>query len=190
MNATSNAALFIFIGVIVVTVQGGFVGRWSRRYGDRWLIGMGLLVLGIGTIFFSLTPSQAVPWYSRAELTAELSAGANRPGETPPTQDIQIELPGDGNNGWLGLVWVLLAMVPVGIGGGVLQPSINSQITKQVGPTEVGGILGISAAFLSGANAISPLILGAIFQWLGASAPFLIGGVILIGLWVVVTRKI
>ena len=190
LNATSNAAIFIFIGVIVVAVQGGFVGRWSRRYGDRWLIVMGLLVLGIGSILFSLTPSQPVPWYSRADLTAELSAGANRPGETPPTQDIQIELPDDGNNGWVGLAWALVAMIPVGIGGGVLQPSINSLISKQVGPAEVGGILGISAAFLSGANAISPLILGAIFQWLGASAPFLMGGVILIGLWLIALRRI
>ncbi len=190
MNASNNAALFIFIGLIVVSVQGGMVGRWSRRYGDRWLIVMGLLVLGVGTILFSLTPSQPVPWYSRAELTAELSRGANRPGETPPTQDIQIELPDDQNSGWLGLGWLLVAMIPVGIGGGVLQPSINSLITKQVSPREVGGILGISAAFLSGANAISPLILGAIFQWLGASAPFLIGGVILIGLWVIASRPV
>ena len=58
------------------------------------------------------------------------------------------------------------------IGGGVLQPAINSLITKRVADNERGGILGISAAFLSGANALAPLLGGVVFQWGGASAPF------------------
>ena len=70
------------------------------------------------------------------------------------------------------LAWLLVAMVPAAIGGGILQPSINSLITKQVTPTERGGILGISAAFLSAANAIAPLLGGILYQWGGASTPF------------------
>ena len=70
------------------------------------------------------------------------------------------------------LGWLLLAMIPASIGGGVLQPAINSLITKRVADNERGGILGISAAFLSGANALAPLLGGVVFQWGGASAPF------------------
>ena len=65
------------------------------------------------------------------------------------------------HKGWLGLVWLLVAMIPAAIGGGILQPSINSMITQRVDPNEVGGTLGISAAFLSGSNAITPLVMGA-----------------------------
>ncbi len=188
LNASGNSAVFVFVGVIVVAVQGGMVGRWSRRFGDRWLVIMGLSVLGLGLILSAITPAQPVPWYSRAALTEELTRGANLPGETPPTQNIQIELPDDQNTGWLGLAWLLAALIPASIGGGVLQPSINSMITKHVGPAEVGGILGISSAFLSGSNAITPLIMGGLFQVLGSTAPFLIGGLILLALWVIASR--
>jgi DHA1 family tetracycline resistance protein-like MFS transporter len=183
MNASSNAALFVFAGVIIVVVQGGMVGRWSRQFGDRWLIFMGLLTVGVGLMLAAATPAQPVPWYSRAEVAEELNLDQSLPGETPPTENIQIALPEDANKSWLGLVWLMVAIVPIAIGGGVLQPSINSMLTQRVGKDEIGGTLGVSAAFLSASNALTPLILGAIFQWLGASAPFLIGGVILLALW-------
>ena len=84
----------------------------------------------------------------------------------------------------------MVTMIPCAVGGGVLQPSINSLLTRKSDPAEVGGILGLSAAFLSGANALTPLIMGAIFQWVGPSAPFVLGGIILLILWVVARRAI
>jgi DHA1 family tetracycline resistance protein-like MFS transporter len=188
MNATSNAALFVFVGIIVVVVQGYLIGQWSRKFGDRWLILMGLFLLGIGLLLTALTPSQPVPWYAEETLIAELSGGRSLPGETPPVQSIQVDLPDDSNTGWLGFIWLMVAMIPAAVGGGVLQPSINSLLTRRFDPAEVGGILGISAAFLSGSNAIAPLILGAAFQWVGSSAPYFVGGMLLLGLWFVATR--
>jgi MFS transporter, DHA1 family, tetracycline resistance protein len=185
MNASNNAVLFVFIGVIVVAVQGYFIGRWSRKFGDRWLVMMGLIVMGLGLMLTAVTPRQPLPGYSQANLQAELS------GETATTtSSIQVSLPQDGNNGWLGIAWLLAAMVPAAIGGGVLQPSINSLITKRVPAVEVGGILGISAAFMSAANAMSPLILGGVFQVFGSTAPFLIGGIILLLLWITAVRAL
>ena len=73
---------------------------------------------------------------------------------------------------WSGLSWLLVAMIPAGIGGGILQPAINSLLTKRADSNETGGILGISAAFLSGANAFAPVIGGALFQAFNASTPF------------------
>ncbi len=179
LNASGNAVIFVFVGVIVVAVQGGFIGPWSRRFGDRRLVYLGLATLAIGLALTAITPRQPVPWYSRDALTSELGAPRNLPGETPPTQHIPIELPDDSSTGWLGLAWILVAMIPASIGGGILQPSINSLITKRVESEEVGGMLGMSAAFLSGANALAPLIGGAVFQALGSTAPFLIGGLVL-----------
>ena len=174
------AAYFVFVGVIVVAVQGGLIGPWSRKFGDRKLVFAGLALLAAGLTLTALTPRQPMPNYSRAALEAELaSSGDFRTHENPTTANLAIDLPGDQNNGWWGLVWILAAMVPASIGGGILQPSINSLITKRVRPDEIGGMLGISAALLSGANAIAPLLGGAIFQGLGSAAPFLLGGLTL-----------
>jgi DHA1 family tetracycline resistance protein-like MFS transporter len=183
MNATSNAALFTYVGVIVVVVQGGLIGRWSRRFGDRRLILMGLLVLGLGLLMIATTMRIPVPWYSQEAVATELSVGRALPGETPPVQDIQVELPDDSVTGWLGLIWLMTAMIPAAVGGGMLQPSINSMLTRRSQAAEVGGILGISAAFLSGANALAPLVLSVLFQWIGPSAPFIAGAAILFILW-------
>jgi DHA1 family tetracycline resistance protein-like MFS transporter len=73
----------------------------------------------------------------------------------------------------------MIAIIPMAIGGGVLQPSINSLLTRRAKPSEIGGMLGISAALLSGANAFAPVIGGAIFQTLGSSAVFFIGAAVI-----------
>ena len=185
LNASGNAVIFVFVGVIVVAVQGGLIGPWSRKFGDRRLIYAGLALLAAGLTLTALTPQIPPPGYSRAELQAELAAsGGLRTHENPAARSLAIELPDDANNGWLGLGVILLAMVPASIGGGILHPSINSLITKRVEKGRVGGMLGISAALLSAANALAPLLGGAIFQLLGPSMPFFLGGLALAGLLV------
>jgi len=184
LNASGNAVVFVFVGIIVVAVQGGLIGQWSRKYGDKWLIYMGLG-----------TPAQPVPWYSRAAITAEFEA-AQQAGrlpaghQTPAAQNIKISLPDDTSKGWLGLIWILIAMVPAAVGGGVLQPAINSLLTRSVAKDEVGGTLGVSAAFLSGANVWAPVLGGALFQVFGSTVPFVVGGALLAVLWVIARQVI
>lgn len=178
MNASSNAIIFVYIGIIVVAVQGGLIGKWSRRYGDRRLIYAGLALLAVGLILLGLTPHQPVPWYSQTAVAQELSGNRTLPGETPPTQNIALGLPDESNKGWAGFIWLAIVVVPASIGGGILSPAINSLITKRVQSDETGGILGISASFVSAANALAPLIGGALFQALGAGAPFVGGGLL------------
>jgi DHA1 family tetracycline resistance protein-like MFS transporter len=180
LNASGNAVIFVFVGIIVVAVQGGFIGPWSRKLGDRRLIFMGMAALAAGLILTAFTPRQPVPWYSRQALTQELEiSGDFRTHENPTTKDIAVSLPADSHNGWWGLGWILVAMIPAAIGGGILQPSINSLITKRVKKVEVGGMLGLSAAFLSASNAVAPLLGGAVFQTWGSTAPFLLGGILM-----------
>jgi DHA1 family tetracycline resistance protein-like MFS transporter len=184
-DASGNALLFVVVGIVVVVIQGGLIGRWSRKYGDRWLILLGLSFLSAGLILTAVTPNQAAPWYSKEAMTMQLAGvgGRTLPGETPPTQNLQILPPEDANRGWLGIAWAVASMIVAAIGGAVLSPAINSSITRQVSPQEMGGMLGISAAFVSAANALAPVIGGAIFQALGSTAPFLIGGLLLAVLW-------
>jgi DHA1 family tetracycline resistance protein-like MFS transporter len=176
LNGSGNAAVFIYVGLIVVVVQGGLIGRWSRRWGERRLIYVGLAALALGLALTALTPAQAAPWYSRAALERELGASG------------AVALPGDANAGWLGLVWLLVAMVPASIGGGMLSPSINSLLTRRVGPQQRGEILGASAAAFSAANVLAPLVGGALFQIAGAGAPFWLWAAVLVGLLVLALR--
>ena len=188
LNASGNAVVFVFVGVIVVAVQGGLIGKWSRRYGDRRLIYAALALLAGGLLLIGLTPKQPVPWYDRAELTTELAA--DEQSETDSTESSTIPLPDDEDNGWAGLIWILIAMIPTGIGGGILQPAINSLITKRVEPAEIGGTLGLSAAFFSGANALAPVIGGAIFNQWGSTAPFIVWAAIMGGLYFLSLQRI
>jgi DHA1 family tetracycline resistance protein-like MFS transporter len=180
LNASGNAIIFVFVGLIVVAVQGGLIGRWSRKYGERRLILAGLATLAIGLTLTAFTPHQPMPFYSKAALQAELQgSGTFRTHENPTTQNLTIAIPDDNQKGWFGLGWLLVAMIPAAVGGGILQPSINSLISQKTRKDEVGGLLGISAAFLSGANAIAPLVGGLIFQAWGSTAPFLIFGLVM-----------
>jgi len=179
MDARDTSGLFVLAGLFIVVIQGGFVGRWSKKYGDRWLVLLGLSTLAVGLVLTSLTPRVPVPWYDRASVEASLSGGDS----ASRFQNIHVTLPDDTHNGWLGGIWLLVASFPAALGGGVLQPAINSLITKAADKKEVGGMLGISSSFYSAANAIAPLFYGALFQWLGSTAPFLLGGLILAILW-------
>jgi MFS family permease len=177
LNASGNAVIFVFIGLILVVVQGGLVGRWSRTLGDRRLIFAGLGALAAGLALIAFTPHQPPPWYSQERLAAELSA--SQTGGEAEAAESGVALPDDANTGWFGLLWILAALVPVSIGGAVLHPTINSLITKRVEPADIGGMLGLSASFLSAANALAPLLAGAIFETLGPTTLFLIWAALL-----------
>lgn len=193
LNGAGNAVIFVFVGIILVLVQGKYIGPWSRRFGERKLIYAGLGLLAAGLTLTAITPPQTAPWYSREQVLLELqsSGGSTLATESSLTPaELEVPLPADGNNGWLGLAWIMVAMIPASIGGGVLSPSINSLITRRVAGEDVGGTLGVSSALVSGANAITPIIGGAIFQLLGSTAPFLLGGVVLAALMLLAMQKV
>ena len=187
MDARDTSGLFVLAGLFIIVVQGGFVGRWSKQKGDRWLMIMGVSTLAIGLIGTALTPAVPVPWYDQSKVLQSL---AGEGAVQVPVQNIQIQLPDQATRGWLGILWLVVASFPAALGGGVLQPAVNSMISKSADPNEVGGMLGISASMYSAANALAPLFYGSLFQWLGAPVPFLAGGVILLVLWFIAPRSI
>lgn len=184
MGAGGNSGLFAFIGVLAVVVQGGLVRQWSKKYGDKWLILLGLSALAIGLFFAALTPTTPMPGYSQSVLQTELA------GKTGATDYSHVQLPPDSNTGWLGIAWLMLAMIPTTVGGSVLGPTLSSLISKNVAPSEVGRYLGLNSAFNSLAHVIAPIGGGLIFQYLGSSWPFLLGAIVLVGLWVVARQQV
>jgi DHA1 family tetracycline resistance protein-like MFS transporter len=185
MDARDTSGLFALAGVFIVVIQGGLIGRWSRKKGDRWLVLLGLGALALGLLGTSLTPAIPVPWYDRARVMASLAGDLTK---QVSGQVIHIQLPNEAARGWSGILWLLIASFPAALGGGVLHPAINSLITKSVERHEVGGMLGISAGMYSAANAVAPLFYGSLFQWLGAPVPFLLGGILLFILWLIAPR--
>ena len=172
LNAAGNALVFVYIGIVLVLVQGKYIGPLSRKYGERKLIFWGLGLVAVGLVLTAITPAVTVPWYSAAEIQTEL---------TNSTSAIQVPLPTNEASGWIGLLWILVASTPAAIGAGLLSPSINSLITRRVPSSEIGVSLGASSSLVSLANAVTPLIGGVLFQMLGTTAPFLIGGIALFG---------
>ena len=60
-NASGNAIIFVYVGVLVVAVQGYFIGKWSRRFGDRRL-GVwrsGPAGCGLADLWFYAPPAHA-----------------------------------------------------------------------------------------------------------------------------------
>lgn len=185
MDARDTSGLLALAGVLIIIIQGGLIGRWSRAKGDHWLVLLGLGALALGLLGTGLTPAVPVPWYDQARVLASLSGDLT---QRVSGQVIHIQLPDQAARGWFGILWLIVASFPAALGGGVLHPAINSLITKSADKHEVGGILGISAGMYSAANTVAPLFYGSLFQWLGAPVPFLLGGGILFVLWLLAPR--
>ncbi len=173
-----NALIFLVVGGVLVYVQVRRIGPWSRKYGEHRLVQMSLALLALGLLLFAMTPERPQPFYVRQIVLDELRNQAPTSTQTI-IGDIAVDLPEDGNNGITGVLWVLLAIVPVAVGAGLIRPSLNSLMTRYAGPRDYGSILGVSTAFVSAANAIAPLLGGLLFQSYGSTIPFLVGGVLM-----------
>ena len=176
-----NAALFLVIGIILVIVQLRFIGRWSARLGDRGLAILALGLLALGLLLTGLTPDAPHPFYVREIVERDL-LGARASRSEALVGDLGITLPPNGNNSVSGVLWMLVAIIPISIGAGLIRPALNSLITQGVATDEYGSALGVSAALVSAANAAAPLIAGLMFQSYGASMPFIVGGALMGGL--------
>lgn len=176
LNSTGNTIAFVFIGILLTIVQGGLIGPLTKRFGERNLVIGGISLIALGLFLMVLVPQQVVPWYSQAALIGELQQA----GSTVDSSAQLGLLPPEGNSGYAGLLLLLLSQLPIAFGVGSVQPSVNSLLTQSVSPSEVGGLLGISAAFSSLGTVLGPLWGGAAFDFIAPAAPFLIGSIALL----------
>jgi MFS transporter, DHA1 family, tetracycline resistance protein len=176
--AQGNALVLIVVGVVLVMVQARFIGKWTKKYGEFRVICMALAFLAVGLTLVALTPSQAHPLYTRA--AAERYLLSQRPSGTESIiGDIQVQIPSDAGRGFGGMFWLFIAVIPVSVGAALIRPSLNSLMTKRVNKEEFGAILGASAALVSAADAVAPLLSGWLFQTYGHGVPYLAGGLLM-----------
>ena len=163
-NSFNNAIFFGIFGISLMLMQGLFVGRWVRRFGEyRVLIASFLLtMLGFGLAAF--TPQQAVPWYSEAAMVAELS----QQGEVSAQLAL---LPSEVGAGIGAFLFILFGLLPGPLGFTLQLPTINTLITKRADSAEIGQALGVSAAFVGAGTIVGPLLAGWLFDNIAPGAP-------------------
>lgn len=69
-GATQNAYVFVFVGVIMVIVQGGLVGRLSKLWGVQTLLVIGLALLAAGLLLLPFGTTLAVMLIAIGVLSA------------------------------------------------------------------------------------------------------------------------
>jgi MFS family permease len=178
-----NSLVFIYVGFILIYVQARLIGKWRRRYGERALVLIALATLTVGLLLLAATPAQPHPFYIERQVEASIRDLAPTAAETV-IGSIPVSLPEDSQRGFGGLLWFLAAAIPLTIGAGLIRPALNNLMVKWTPRVESGAILGVSASVVSLADAIAPLLGGYIFQMQGASAPFALGGVVMLALLV------
>ena len=80
-----------------------------------------------------------------------------------------------------GLAILLLASACLAVGMGLLNPSINSLISRQAGIDERGGIMGVAQSGASLARVVGPAVAGPLFELLGRNAPYYAGAMVMLG---------
>ncbi|MCC6476461.1 MFS transporter [bacterium] len=115
------------VGVISALVQGVFLGKLVRRFGEVKLVHIGLLFMSLGLLLIGL-------------LTG---------------------------------VWQMVAVVPLlSIGSAIMNPSINSLISKAAPEGKQGLTLGTSQSLSALARVFGPPSGTLLFQFFGPSAPY------------------
>jgi len=88
-------------------------------------------------------------------------------------------------------VWFLMiALVPIAVGGGVMTTVNRSLLSKSVPVEEIGGTLGLSTSIESMNGIIAPAIGGALFPLLGTWAPGVLASLLMIWVARFVWRRI
>lgn len=174
-DSLSNAIFLGLFGLMLVAMQGVFVGRLVARFGEYRVLAASLLMTATGFGLASFAPQQAVPWYSRADLAAEL-------GQHGEVSSQVALLPPETNLGLGAFIFILFALLPGPLGFTMQLPTINSLITKGVAPSQIGETLGISSAYVGIGTVIGPLLGGFLFAEFSPGTPYLVSGVLSLGL--------
>ncbi|HET7824538.1 MAG TPA: MFS transporter [Anaeromyxobacter sp.] len=149
--------VFAFIGVVVTVVQGGLIGRLTRRFGERALLVAGLVLQGAGLV--------ALPYAAGlgAALLASLPHGvAAAIGATAGTTGL------------------LAASFPLAFGAGLVNPSLTSLLSRSARAEDQGGTLGIGQAAAALGRIAGPISATNAYDRLWFGAPYLGGAAIML----------
>src|SRR5205085_5249131 len=73
---------------------------------------------------------------------------------------------------------LLLALAALALGMGMMQPALNSLISRRAGADEQGEIMGVAQSIGSLSRVLGPIVAGALFEGFGRNSPFLWGALL------------
>ena len=73
---------------------------------------------------------------------------------------------------------LLVALAALALGMGMMQPSLNSLISRRAGAEEQGEVMGVAQSIGSLSRVLGPIIAGALFEAFGRNSPFLWGALL------------
>ena len=127
--------VFAYLGLISAILQGGLIGRLTRRFGEERLLLCGLTLIAGGLL--------ALPF----------------------AHDMPILAP---------------ALTGLALGMGLMQPSLNSLISRQAGEEEQGEVMGVTQSVGSLSRVLGPFAAGFSFAALGRDSPYFLGVVLVV----------
>ena len=152
---------FGYVGVIIIAVQGGMVGRLTKKYGEWPLSTLGPLLVAIGMVGFS------VAGIARARF---------------PDGVIEVGFSLGGFLTALGLVMTILCLLGGGAvnatGRSLQQPTLSSLLSQYSEPEEHGAVFGLFHGLGSLARAIGPLMAAPAARFLNTTGQFVLAGFI------------
>jgi MFS transporter, DHA1 family, tetracycline resistance protein len=136
-----NMMLFVYVGILMVLVQGGLVHRLSKKYGEKPLVMLGTLLIGLGLL---LTPIGNSPTFLYVALAIlAFGSGIN----TPANQSMLSKLaPQARVGGVLGIGQSLSTL------GRILGPLVGGAAYQYLGtgsPYMIGAVAMVVAFLLS-----------------------------------------
>ena len=122
--------VFAYVGLISAILQGGLIGRLTRRFGEERLLLCGLALIAAGLL--------ALPFAHGVPVLAP-------------------------------------ALTGLALGMGLMQPSLNSLISRQAGGDEQGEVMGVSQSVGSLSRVLGPFAGGFCFAASGRNSPYFLG---------------
>lgn len=139
-TAQQNAWMFFFIGIVMVFVQGGLIGRLSKRFGEKKLIVAGSVLVAAG-LFLTPATTEVPVLYAALSLLA-IGSGIN----TPSNQSMLSKLSDKGQVGGIMGVGQSLATL-----GRIIGPIAGGYAFGHLGlgaPYVIGGVAMLVVAIL------------------------------------------
>jgi MFS family permease len=84
------------------------------------------------------------------------------------------------------MIYLIISIISVGIG--LISPTINSLISKNVSPMEIGEVFGVNTSLSSLMTVLGPLWAGLVYDYVRPSAPYWIGAILLIIAFILISR--
>lgn len=153
---TANGYLLAYVGIVIVIVQGGLVGRLAERYGE-----VRLAIAGVVLELFALTTLPFAPVL----------------GSVVPTVGPLVPVGPVFDSDVLALVVVMTAL---SVGNGFANVALNTLVSRAASADQQGGAFGLTQSAGSLARTGGPIVAGALYSAVAYWLPFVAGGLLML----------